>query len=183
LRVQCRGETNVLGARRHLVYYRAELLCPACQQSPECHTHAMVSRVSELTASGRLGLIHVEFMQMARCIEYFHCISTAIDESDIAFVRRDRFTRSVKSYLKRRLLRMGHHKTERRRDWHLCAIRRHPGTQRMRRKPLHRFLARRDIDVIPPRGQTFHSPRAGDRWSRRRSEARAFPQLKTTACS
>jgi hypothetical protein len=110
LHVQCRGKTNVLGARRHLRYTALSFCVPPAGNHQNVTLYAMVSRVSELTASGRLGLIQVEFMQMPHCIEYFHWISTAIDESDIAFVRRDRFTRSVKPYLKRRLLKMGHHK-------------------------------------------------------------------------
>jgi polysaccharide biosynthesis protein PslH len=69
-----------------------------------CDSPEMHGQVRRLLAARAFDLVHVEFTQMAHYIEHLNGTPSILDESDIAFVRRQRFTSTVPSWSKRKLL-------------------------------------------------------------------------------
>jgi glycosyltransferase involved in cell wall biosynthesis len=68
------------------------------------HSQRMVACLRELMLTGNFDLVHVEFTQMAHYVRFLAGTSAVIDESDIAFVRRQRFTNTITFVPKRALL-------------------------------------------------------------------------------
>jgi len=64
----------------------------------------MVQALRERIARPAFDLVHVEFTQMAHYVEYLGDMPAILDESDIAFVRRDRFAQTTDSWAVRQLL-------------------------------------------------------------------------------
>jgi polysaccharide biosynthesis protein PslH len=69
-----------------------------------CHSGRMVFALQQQVLRGGFDLIHVEFTQMAHYAEYFNGTPCVLDESDLAYVRRERFAATLQSGPKRLLL-------------------------------------------------------------------------------
>lgn len=68
------------------------------------HSAEMVRAIRRATERTRFDLALVEFTQMAHYVEYLNGIPAILDESDIAFVRRQRFAATVRNPVTRALL-------------------------------------------------------------------------------
>jgi len=68
------------------------------------HSKPMVQALRQRIASGGFDLVHVEFTQMAHYVEFIDGVPAILDESDIAFVRRERFAQTTDSRAARLLL-------------------------------------------------------------------------------
>ncbi|MGA2423837.1 MAG: glycosyltransferase [Terriglobales bacterium] len=68
------------------------------------HSKPMVQALRERITRGAFDLVHVEFTQMAHYVELIDDVPAILDESDIAFVRRERFAQTTESRAARLLL-------------------------------------------------------------------------------
>ena len=89
---------------RYFLYTGLSLVSKLPAIARMSHSKPMVQALRERIASGAFDLVHVEFTQMAHYVEWTGDVPAILDESDIAFVRRERFAQTTDSQAVRLLL-------------------------------------------------------------------------------
>jgi glycosyltransferase involved in cell wall biosynthesis len=114
------------------------------------YSKKMVQALRELLERREFDLAHVEFTQMAHYVEYLSGVPALLDESDVAFVRRERFAKSNNSLTTRTLLGWDTRKLKKY-EINYCGrfegilVRTEPD-----RKVLKKYLPDARIEVVPP---------------------------------
>ncbi len=114
------------------------------------HSSRMVAQLTDLLRAGHFDLAHVEFTQMAHYVRYLTGTPAVIDESDIAYVRRQRFTDTVESALKRAVLQWD---TRKLKQYELGYCSRFDGIlvrTECDRQLLNAAVPGKQIEVVPP---------------------------------
>jgi glycosyltransferase involved in cell wall biosynthesis len=114
------------------------------------HSKPMVQVLRERIARGAFDLVHVEFTQMAHYVEWAEGLPAILDESDIAFVRRERFAQTTDSRAARLLLKWD---TRKLKEYEIRYCRRFQGILVRTdhdRQLLQSFLPATRIEIFPP---------------------------------
>jgi len=109
LREMCRSVITVdppalPGSNRYLFYTGLSFGSKLPAIARMSHSRHMVHALLEQFSHQQFDIVHVEFTQMAHYVEYLNGVPAVLDESDLAFVRRERFARTTKSLTTRILL-------------------------------------------------------------------------------
>lgn len=92
------------GSTQYLTYTGLSFLSRLPAIARMSHSSEMVRALRKEVTTGHFDLAVVEFTQMAHYVEYLNGIPAILDESDIAFVRRQRFAATVWNPISRFLL-------------------------------------------------------------------------------
>jgi glycosyltransferase involved in cell wall biosynthesis len=114
------------------------------------HSAEMIRAIRREIARTRFDLALVEFTQMAHYVEYLNGIPAILDESDIAFVRRQRFAATVRNPVTRTLLDWDNRKL---RAYEIGYAGRHTAIlvrTETDKQLLRSFLPHARIEVFPP---------------------------------
>jgi glycosyltransferase involved in cell wall biosynthesis len=155
LRTMCRevvalGPLAVPRSTRYFFYTGLSLASKLPAIARMSHSKPMVRALRERVASGAFDLVYVEFTQMAHYVEFTGDVPAILDESDIAFVRRERFAQTTDSRAARLLLEWD---TRKLKEYEIRYCERFQGILVRTdhdRQLLQSFLRAARIEVFPP---------------------------------
>jgi len=100
------------GSWKYLAYTGLSYISQFPAIARMCHSRQMICEVQRHIARG-VDAVHVEFTQMAHYTRYFGGTPCVLDESDLAYIRRERFAETLKPGCKRALLSVDNRKQKR----------------------------------------------------------------------
>lgn len=139
----------VPGSLKSLLYTSLSFVSKLPAIARMCHSNEMIAALRQLTSRKKFELIHVEFTQAAHYVDHFGSIPCVIDESDIAHIRRQRFTDTVSSPVKRTLLQWD---TQKLKNYELSFCSKYSGIlvrTECDKHTMERAIPGTPIDVIP----------------------------------